>query len=103
MLERDVEFSDTVKRVFFTHVLDFQGRTTRREIASLSVGVYFIGTFWGIYKHFTPPDVVAYIMEFTRVLLFIPWLSMAVRRLHDGGNSGLWILFYRFQLLMCMY
>ncbi|WP_164725736.1 DUF805 domain-containing protein [Veillonella caviae] len=93
LLERDIEFSDSFKRVFFTHVLDFEGRTTRREMASLSVGLYIVGFILNIYVHFTTPEVFKTIVYTTIILSFIPWLSMAVRRLHDGGNSGLWILF----------
>ncbi len=39
-----------------------------------------------------PPTLAKYLVDFFSLLVFIPSLAVSVRRLHDVGMSGWWIL-----------
>ena len=39
-----------------------------------------------------PPTLAEYLVDFFSLLVFIPSLAVSVRRLHDVGMSGWWIL-----------
>ena len=75
----------------FRHTFDYKGKTNREEAV----------VFWYIYGFFM---LIAYLIDMHfqiknhmvtiiyNLLLFLPSLSLAVRRLHDAGKSGWWIV-----------
>lgn len=80
---------ETFRRTVAEHYVDFQGRTARRE-------------FWYyILAYFVAYIVLAIVQSLfgSRLLtglyslgLLLPGLGIAVRRLHDTGRSGWWLL-----------
>ena len=39
-----------------------------------------------------PPTLAEYLVDFFSLLIFLPSLAVSVRRLHDVGMSGWWVL-----------
>jgi uncharacterized membrane protein YhaH (DUF805 family) len=83
--------------VFTNHFADFEGRARRREFW----GFYLFGMliYVGALVLGMVLDVVAGTEVFTRVLtivaglaIVVPFFGVAVRRLHDAGYSGWFLL-----------
>lgn len=81
----------------------FEGRARRREywmyalIATLiMVALYFLDEMLGLYSE--EHGVGALEVMFTLAIL-LPSLAVGVRRLHDTGRSGWWLLFALIPLL----
>ena len=64
---------------FFKHYADFKGRARRTE--------YWYMVLWNFIFWIIPPIGILWWLA-----TFIPYLALAVRRLHDVGRSGLWYL-----------
>ena len=82
----------TLRRTF-----NYSGRATRVEFwlwmpAFVIVQAVIWGVDWPVGSGF-PPYVVP-LMQLVGLLLFLPTLSVTVRRLHDTGRSGWWILLW---------
>lgn len=90
-----VDFGGAVK-LFFSNYANFKGRSTRSEywwwslalfitfmvltvLMSLSVYSKLLYLFWGI-------------MMLLALAIAIPNLALSIRRLHDVGKSGWWLL-----------
>lgn len=80
----------------FKKYADFSGRSRRKEYwmfvlfnIIVILGVAFIGTAIGL------EDYVAYPLGLYILAIIIPSLALAVRRLHDQGKSG-WYILVRF-------
>jgi|SRR5699024_9567157 len=76
---------------------DFQGRSRRKEYWSfilylllLSIGASFVDSIFG----FSPMNGSFYgpVTSLLFLFMFIPSLAVSVRRLHDIGKSGWWLL-----------
>ncbi|MBR1871967.1 MAG: DUF805 domain-containing protein [Bacteroidales bacterium] len=61
---------------FFDHYTDFSGRARRTEYWYMCIWSLIFSPFWFIWA----------------VVAFIPMLALTVRRLHDSGYSGLYLL-----------
>jgi uncharacterized membrane protein YhaH (DUF805 family) len=81
---------DNFRRILTEHYVDFQGRAPRAE-------------FWYFVLAYFVIDIVLAIIQLTLGLsnvltglfalaILLPNLGLAVRRLHDIGRSGWWIL-----------
>jgi uncharacterized membrane protein YhaH (DUF805 family) len=76
----------------------FTGRARRSEywyfvlfsclivIALASVGLYIAKVTGG------PPTLAQYLADFFSLLILVPSLAVSVRRLHDIGMNGWWVL-----------
>lgn len=73
-------------------IFDFDGRATRKEFW-IDYGAYFLLFFSVI---LISNEYLGLMIVFIMVLMFIPLWSVQVRRLHDIGFSGYWILFVLF-------
>ena len=73
------------------NALDFNGRTKRSDFWWATLGVIILSLVFGIICAFlgTFGDILSWLL---RVVLWVPQISMGVRRLHDIGKSGLWWL-----------
>ncbi len=82
VLPRSVSFVDAIK-LFFKHYADFEGRATKSEywFAFLFQMVVSLATGW--------IPVIGWLIS---VALFIPNLSISIRRLHDIGKSWVYYL-----------
>ena len=78
---------------FWLNYFNFNGRSTRSDYWYVVLANFLIGFIIGLIAGIIPELIVlAYIYE---VLVIIPGLSVAIRRLHDINKSGwnyLWIL-----------
>jgi|ERR1700722_11313021 uncharacterized membrane protein YhaH (DUF805 family) len=76
----------------------FAGRSRRSEywffvlfscliaVALALAGLYVAGVTGG------PPTLAEYLVDLFSLLIFLPSLAVSVRRLHDVGMSGWWVL-----------
>ena len=76
----------------------FAGRSRRSEywffvlfscliaVALALAGLYVAGVTAG------PPTLAEYLVDLFSLLIFLPSLAVSVRRLHDVGMSGWWVL-----------
>jgi uncharacterized membrane protein YhaH (DUF805 family) len=77
--------------LMIANTLDFKGRTKRSDFWWATLAVIIIAFVVGFICAFlgTIGDLISWLV---RIVLFVPQLSMGVRRLHDTGKSGLWWL-----------
>ncbi len=76
----------------------FTGRSRRSEywffvlftcligVALFAAGMYVAKITGG------PPTLAEYLLDFFSLLIFLPSLAVSVRRLHDIGMNGWWVL-----------
>ena len=78
-------------------IIDFKGRTNRKEYLIYSLIIIFLSTFWIYLKKvnllYLPFELII-ILVMCRLLLFIISMSVSVRRMHDFNVSGWWLMFY---------
>jgi uncharacterized membrane protein YhaH (DUF805 family) len=71
------------------HYADFGGRASRQQfwmfVLATVVFIFFLGVLSGVSAGRLP---LGYVM----VVLFVPMIAIAVRRIRDTGHSGLWII-----------
>ena len=94
-----VEFGAAIK-LFFKNYVNFSGRSTRSEFwyaflftFLVSLGVRFIGRLLG-------SSIETYLNWIQMVAFLLPNISIEIRRLHDVGKSGWWILGSFFVMLI---
>ncbi len=95
--DRIVEFKDALK-LGFTNYAQFHGRSSRGSfwwwmlwiiLISIGIGVVESILFGGFVRK---PGMGGPIETLFRLAVFLPNVSMSVRRLHDVGRSGWWSL-----------
>ena len=74
----------TAIKLFFHNWNNFSGRSTRSEFWYAYVLQFIIGTVTG----FLP----LFLSLAASIVLFVPFLAVSLRRLHDIGKSGWWYL-----------
>ena len=90
-----MSFNDAVTNCLINNYINFNGRASRSEywfwvlftvVASFITGIidgYLFGWEW---------EDPAWIGNISGLIFFLPGLAVGVRRLHDVGRSGWWIL-----------
>lgn len=102
------EIFQNFKTVFFANYTNFQGRARRSELwlynlvvqILLTLAIFvFLGAFLWSYSlgdassRAAVPMIVVILLMLIFLLAFLcPSLAVSVRRLHDTGRSGLWML-----------
>lgn len=97
-----MNFMDAV-RSGFNNYANFSGRALRSEywwwivfnwIAAIVAGIIDRALGWSLYQTtmYGVQQTVGPVATIVLLALFIPWLSVAVRRLHDTDRSGWWML-----------
>ena len=93
----ELEFMDVLHNVFIKDVFNFNGRSSRDELLLFTVLFSILSMVLSYFSPFIPKilgqNSIVIINVFIGTILFIPFISLLVRRLHDTGNSGLWIFF----------
>ena len=103
--ENQMGFADAVVNAIMNNYGNFTGRASRSEywwfyLFTSMVGVFT--TFADTIIFDTPIEQVGPIYFFFVVPLIVPVLSVEVRRLHDTGRSGWWILIGIIPLVNCI-
>ena len=78
------------------HYADFRGRSTRSEL----VAFYILNVFAGmvVFLAFGPRFLAGVLpgrldpLDLFWLAMLCPWLALGVRRFHDQGRSGWWLL-----------
>ena len=93
----ELEFMNVLHNVFIKNVFDFNGRSTRDELLLFTVLFSILSMVLSYFSPFIPEvlgqNSIVMINVIIGAILFIPFVSLFIRRLHDSGNSGLWIFF----------
>jgi len=90
LASRRISFSDAIS-LAFTNYVNFSGRATRAE-------------FWWFFLFTTLLSLVTQVIDtvssigilnlISSLVVFVPSLSVGVRRLHDINKSGWWLLLW---------
>lgn len=106
--QRQVSFGEAIARGFKNY-FTFSGRASRSEywwwqlfywIVSTIVQTIFIPNLSAQDLLANPmPDSMLYPMSIVTLFFLIPTLALSVRRLHDTGRSGWWVLL---SLILCI-
>ena len=93
----ELEFMNVLHNVFIKNVFDFNGRSTRDELLLFTALFSILSMVLSYFSPFIPEvlgqNSIVMINVIIGAILFIPFVSLFIRRLHDSGNSGLWIFF----------
>ena len=93
----DLEFMDVLHNVFIKDVFNFTGRSSRDELLLFTVLFSILSMISSYFLPFIPKimgqNSIVMVNILIVAILYIPFFSLLVRRLHDSGNSGFWIFF----------
>jgi len=90
----------------FSNILNFSGRARRKEYWTfilfyivIIVGAIALDVIMGLnvysYSYSKGPIYII-----ANIITFLPWLAATIRRLHDCGHSGYYVLWYLVPLLV---
>lgn len=82
---------------FFKNYANFTGRTTRADFWFFQEVIFVISSFISALTYFLESNIGMYSLFSVisigfSLFTFIPSLAISVRRLHDIGKSGYWLL-----------
>lgn len=87
-----MNFKDAVTSAFKNYA-NFKGRAARSEYWYFILFSVLLGIFIGACGEiFLPPKEAELLASIIQLALFLPTLSVSVRRLHDLDKSGWWVL-----------
>ena len=93
-----VGFGEAIK-LYFKNYFNFRGRSTRSEywyaylfVFLVGIGIYFISLLTTTIIGGRAAVGIAWLLDAAELVFVIPGLSSQVRRLHDAGKSGWWVL-----------
>lgn len=75
--------------------LDFSGRASRREFGLfnlVSFGLVFVLVLLEDQLGMATTDETGLLVDLYLLFIFVPTLAISVRRFHDMGYAGLWVL-----------
>lgn len=75
------------------------GTATRRQFWYFILFTWFVDLGASILDIFTPGNLL---QNLSSALLFIPTLTVAIRRMHDTDHSGWWLLFPIYNLVLLL-
>lgn len=84
-------FGECIRR-FFQKYTDFSGRSRRSEFWNI---ILFYILIWFLAQLFSPM-----LFSIAILVMFIPFIALQCRRLHDIGRSGHWIWLYVLSVLI---
>lgn len=77
-----------------TQYFDFSGRARRKEYWMFTLISFLISWLLAILDIASGTTIFSIISTIYSVLIFIPFLAVFVRRLHDGGYTGWYFLLF---------
>ena len=91
MYQRQVSFTEAVKRTLTVNYCNFNGRSSRSEYWWYALAMLILNVVLTLITghHETASAVISTIVG---LALLLPGLGLAVRRMHDINKSGWWIL-----------
>lgn len=93
MYQRQLEFGEAVRRALTVNYCNFEGRASRSEYWWFTLFCFAVGAVVGIV--FCWSETISTIVNgILGLALLLPGLGLAVRRMHDVGKSGWWVLIY---------
>lgn len=91
MIQRQLTFGEAVQRALTFNYCNFSGRASRSEYWWFALFSFILSC--AIAVIFCWSDTVEYIVSgLCSLYLLLPGLGLSVRRMHDTGRSGWWIL-----------
>jgi len=105
-----------IKKIFFLFVwhfgdggFDFKGESTRSEwwkkcllgLLAVFLGFLIVGGLATGFLSKVPAVIPVLIIFIALCVLFVPFVAVSVRRMHDLGKSGWWILVPIYGLILC--
>lgn len=91
MYQRQVSFEDAVRSALQQNYCNFSGRASRSEFWWYVLFTFLVSVVIG-WIGFVSRDLGNVINTLVGLALLLPGLGLSVRRLHDTGRSGWWIL-----------
>ena len=89
---RQVGFIESVQ-LYLGNFANFQGRSSRGAFWWSSVALFLVGLVTGTLDAIIFPGMaVGPVNGVVSLLTLVPSIAVAVRRLHDTGRSGWWLL-----------
>lgn len=91
MYQREITFGEAIKKTLTQNYCNFEGRTSRSEFWWFALFTFLVSFAVGI---ITMRSEVArsVLSAIVNLGFLLPNLGLAVRRLHDTGRSGWWVL-----------
>lgn len=91
MYQRQVSFTEAVKRALTVNYCNFNGRSSRSEYWWYALAMLILNVILTLITgHYETASAV--IGTIVGLALLLPGLGLAVRRMHDINKSGWWIL-----------
>lgn len=91
MIQRQLTFGEAVQRALTFNYCNFSGRASRSEYWWFTLFSFILSC--AIAVIFCWSDTLEYIVSgICSLYLLLPGLGLSVRRMHDTGRSGWWIL-----------
>ena len=90
-------FADAVRSAIVNNYVNFSGRASRSEywwfvLFNFVFGLALFPIDIALGYDFMDPNSTPWASNLFSLLLFLPSLGLAVRRMHDTGRSGWWLL-----------
>lgn len=83
---------EAFKKVFLQNYVNCSGRARRSEFWGYALIVFLIDFVVGLILGIVAPSIATYGSAVVSVVFLLPTISVQVRRNHDIGRSGWWIL-----------
>lgn len=94
MYQRQVTFGEAVNKALGQNYCNFNGRASRSEywwfVLFMAIVNSAIGFVLGIFN--SSETGISIITSIVGLAFLLPGLGLCVRRLHDTGHSGWWVL-----------
>lgn len=96
-------------KLFFSNYVNFKGRSTRSEYWWVILASFILGFVLGIFNAISiganggePSTLFTIVFLLIELAILVPSLSLCIRRLHDVGKSG-WFLLLAFVPIANLY
>lgn len=93
MFQKQLTFQEAVQRALTVNYCNFSGRSSRSEYWWYVLFTFILGLVLGFVLGIIFSDTLTDIITgIVNLALLLPGLGLCVRRMHDIGKSGWWVL-----------